>query len=365
MKHRRYFLALVTVAAAGMPAAAQYSEASDLPVWSRRLAAETREDRFSGTVLFAKLERGAPRILLQSAHGMANREKRIANTVDTRFRIGSMNKMFTATAILQLVQAGKIRLTDPVGKYIPDYPNKAIANKVTIHQLLTHTGATGDIFGPEFDRRAHAMKTHDDWITLYGKRDPSFEPGARFSYSNYGMVLLGVVIERVSGKSYYDFVEENVYRPAGMTQSGHSPRNIPASVRALGYTQPRGSTTWTRTRDDDGNRGMSAGGGYSTVGDLLRFASALMSNKLLNAEYTQLLITRKVQVDGGFWYAYGFEDMQADGHRHVGHTGGAPGMSSVFRIYPGTGHVMVVLSNFDPPVATYISNFLDARMMRW
>lgn len=364
MKNRRWFLALATVAAAGMPAASQYSEASDLPVWSRRLAAETQEDRFSGTVLFAKLEGGAPHILLQSAHGMANREKRIGNTVDTRFRIGSMNKMFTGTAILQLVQAGKIRLTDPVGKYIPDYPNKAIATKVTIHQLLTHTGGTGDIFGPEYDRRAHAMKTHDDWITLYGKRDPLFEPGARFSYSNYGMVLLGVVIERVSGKSYYDFVEENVYRPAGMTQSGHSPKNIPASIRALGYTQPRGSTMWART-SDDGNRGMAAGGGYSTVGDLLRFASALMSNKLLNAEYTQLLITRKVHVDRGFWYAYGFGDMREDGRGYVGHTGGAPGMSSDFRIYPGSGHVMVVLSNFDPPVATYISNFMDARMLRW
>jgi CubicO group peptidase (beta-lactamase class C family) len=364
MTHPRWLLALVAVAAVGTPAAAQYSEASDLPVWSRRLAAETREDRFSGTVLFATLEGGAPRILLQSAYGMADRERKIANTVDTRFRIGSMNKMFTATAILQLVQAGKIRLTDPVGKYIPDYPNKAIATRVTIHQLLTHTGGTGDIFGPELDRRTHPIETHDEWITMYGKRDPLFEPGARFSYSNYGMVLLGVVIERVSGKSYYDYVEENVYRPAGMTQSGRFPKDIPAGVRALGYTQPRGSAAWTRTTDD-GNRGMAAGGGYSTVGDLLRFASALMSNKLLNAEYTQLLITRKVHVEHGFWYAYGFTDTRENGQGYVGHTGGAPGMSSDFRIYPGTGHVMVVLSNFDPPVATYLANFLDARMLRW
>jgi CubicO group peptidase (beta-lactamase class C family) len=364
MKHRRWFLALVAVAAAGMPAAAQFSEASDLPVWSRRLAAETREDRFSGAVLFAKLQGGAPQVLLRSGYGMANREKGIPNTVDTRFRIGSMNKMFTATAILQLVQAGKIRLTDPVGKYIPDYPNKAIATKVTIHELLTHTGGTGDIFGPEFDRRAHTITTHDDWITLYGKRDPLFEPGAQFSYSNYGMVLLGVVIERVSGKSYYDFVEENVYRPAGMTQSGHFSKDIPVSFRALGYTQSPGTSIWRQT-SDDGNCGMAAGGGYSTVGDLLRFASALVSNKLLSAEYSRLLITRKVHVEHDFWYAYGFADMREDGRGYVGHTGGAPGMSSDFRIYMNTGYVMVVLSNFDPPVATYISNFLDARMLRW
>lgn len=114
-----------------------------------------------------------------------------------------MNKMFTAVAILQLVQAGKIKLTDPVGKYLTDYPNQDAASKVTIHHLLTHTGGTGDIFGPEFDSHRLDLKTLNDYVSLYGKRAPAFvEPGSKWAYSNYGILLAGVVIERVSGKSY-------------------------------------------------------------------------------------------------------------------------------------------------------------------
>src|SRR5207245_1733128 len=148
---------------------------------------------------------------------------------------GSMNKMFTAVAVLQLAQAGKIKLTDPIGKYLTDYPNKDLASKVTIHHLLTHTGGTGDIFGPEFEAHRLELKTLQDYVKLYGKRDLQFDPGTKWEYSNYGFLLLGVLIEKVSGKSYYDFVAENIYKVAGMTNSGSEPESVEVANRSKGY----------------------------------------------------------------------------------------------------------------------------------
>jgi D-alanyl-D-alanine carboxypeptidase len=355
---------LFAVITSAVPAA-QTERAADIAALGAKLETETKADRFSGAALFAKLEPGSPRVLFSGAYGMADREKKIANTIDTRFRVGSMNKMFTATAILQLMQAGKLRLTDTVGKWIPDYPNKAIAGKVTIHHLLTHTGGTGDIFGPEYVANVRNMKTHDDWIRLYGKREPQFEPGARHVYSNFGMVILGVVIERVSGRNYYDYIDEHIYRPAGMLHSGMPPESIPVNVRSLPYTRSTASAGWMlSTAPDPGNRGMAAGGGFSTVGDFLKFAAALMSHKLLNAENTRLLITGKVETGRGGKYAYGFVDFRANGSGSVGHSGGAPGMNGDLRIYPDTGYVFVVLSNLDPPLASNISAFMHDRLTK-
>jgi CubicO group peptidase (beta-lactamase class C family) len=355
---------VISGTAATTSASAQGDRAADIAALRTRLEAEAKADRFAGAALLARLENGKPRVLFRGAYGLADRERAVANTIDTRFRIGSMNKMFTATAILQLVQAGKIRLTDPVGRYIPDYPNKAIAREVTIHHLLTHTGGTGDIFGPEYNAHLHEMTTHDDWIRLYGKRGPLFEPGTRYAYSNYGMVILGVVIERVSRQSYYDYVSENIYRPAGMAHSGMPPESIPADVRAVGYSRPEGSTRWTPT-SVVANRGIAAGGGYSTVGDLLQFAAALTSNRLLDADYTNLLIAGKVDTGRGFRYAYGFGDSRKNGLGSVGHSGGAPGMNGDLRIYPSTGYVVAVLANLDPPAASDISAFVHERVMKW
>jgi CubicO group peptidase (beta-lactamase class C family) len=273
-----------------------------------------------------------------------------------------MNKMFTAVAILQLVQAGKIRLTDPVGRYITDYPNKDVATRVTIHHLLTHTGGTGNIFGPEYDAQRLQIRTHDDYIALHGARAPAFAPGSRYEYSNYGMLLLGVVVERVSGMSYYDYVAANIYRPAGMTRTGSEPESQPVPDRSVGYMRQQGSGAWTPNTDTLPYRGTSAGGGYSTVGDLVKFADALMGNRLLDAEHTNLLITGKVDAGAGHMYAYGFEDGRRNGTGAVGHSGGAPGMNGDLRIYPRAGYVVAVLSNLDPPAAQQVTAFLEPRL---
>ena len=341
---------------------ARLSDAELAPALRARLEKDAAAGRFAGAVMVAKLGGASPRTLFSGAYGLADREGGVPNALDTRFRIGSMNKMFTATAILQLAQTGKLRLNEPFGTYVADYPNKDVSGKVTIHHLLTHTGGTGDIFGPEFDARRTGLRTHDDYVALYGKRGLRFEPGARWEYSNYGMLLLGVVIERVSGMSYYDYVERHIYRPAGMTRSGSLPEGEAVAGRSVGYTRRGGP--WTPNTGTLPWRGTAAGGGYSTVGDLVAFAQALTTHELLDAEHTSLLIAGKVDIADGVKYAYGFDDDRSDGERSVGHGGGAPGMNGELRIYPRSGYVIAALSNLDPPAASQVVSFIKPRLAR-
>jgi len=335
------------------------TEADAVKALSAHAAKLAGEDELSGAVLVAKDDR----VLFKHAYGLAHRKERNPNTVGTRFRIGSMNKMFTAVAILQLVEAGKVKLTAPLGTYLPDYPNRDVAAKVTIHQLLTHTGGTGDIFGPDFDAHREELRTLADYVKLYGKRGLDFKPGSRWAYSNYGFILLGAVIERVTGRSYYDYVHAHIYAPAGMTSTGSLPENQAVHGRSTGYTKPVGTTAWVPNTDTLSYRGTSAGGGYSTVDDLARFARALLSHKLLSPDTTKLLTTGKVKDGPGTRYAYGFEDARdADGNGWVGHGGGAPGMNGDLKIYPKSGYVVAVLANIDPPAAQRITEDLDSRL---
>ncbi len=325
-----------------------------------KVTAESEKGDFSGAIVLAK--NGRP--VFSRASGFADREQKIANTLETRFRIGSMNKMFTAVATLQLVEAGKIRLDAPFGVYVPDYPNKTVSSKVTIRELLTHTGGTGDIFGPKFGAHRLQLRTLDDYMHLFGSRGLTYTPGSRFQYSNYGFVLLGIVIEKVSGESYYRYVRQHVYEPAGMTSTGSAPENQPVQNRSIGYTMDHGKIQ--PNTDMLPYRGTSAGGGYSTVGDLLRFANALQSNTLLDAHYTQMLTKGKVDMptppDVHLRYAFGFGDQMINGNRCFGHDGGAPGMSGNLAICPGPGYTVVVLENIDPPAADQLSDFVLNRL---
>jgi D-alanyl-D-alanine carboxypeptidase len=329
-------------------------------LWVRtdRLAGE---GEFSGAVLVAK----DGRVVFGRAYGLADRERGIPNTRRTRFRIGSMNKMFTAVAILQLVEAGTLKLTAPLGTYLPDYPNREVATKVTIHQLLTHTGGTGNFPFLEFLAHRNELRTLADYLKRHGKRGLEFEPGSRWAYSSYGFLLLGAVIENVTGRSYHDYVQQHVYAPAGMTRSGSLPEDQAVPDRSIGYTKPPGTTAWIPNTHTLPYRGTSAGGGYSTVEDLARFAHALLSHTLLGPDATRLLITAKAKASltPGARYAYGFEDARGpDGNGWVGHGGVAPGMNADVRIYPKSGYVIAVLANIDPPAAQRIAEYLDPRL---
>ncbi len=322
-----------------------------------RLESDSAAGRFSGAVLVA--QHGTP--IFQAAYGLADRARKIPNTLNTCFRLGSMNKMFTATAVLELVQAGKIRLSDTLDKYVKDYPNRDVASKVTIEELLTHTAGTGDFFGPEYAAHRLELKSLDDYVRLFGQRGLAFAPGSRFQYSNYGYILLGVVIERASGEDYYDYVRRHIFTPAGMNSTASPPEGEATAACAIGYTKVAGGVLQPNTNTLP-YRGTSAGGGYSTVLDLLRFAVALENDKLLRADYTQMLTTGKVDMGPGLKYGYGFGVRDADGVHSYGHNGGAPGMNGDLVIFPQSGYVVAVLANLDPPAAEDISNFITRRL---
>jgi CubicO group peptidase (beta-lactamase class C family) len=307
--------------------------------------------RFSGAVMVAR----AGKTLFAESRGMADREKKIPNKLDTRFRIGSMNKMFTGVAIAQLAQAGKLMFDDALIKHVPDYPNKDLASKVKIHHLLTHTGGTGDFFGPEFDKNRLKLRDLKDYVDLYGKRDLKYEPGSRWEYSNYGFLLLGIVVERVSGQSYYDYVRDHIFKRAGMTRTDSLPEAEKVEDRSVGYLRD-GKPNW----DTLPVRGTSAGGGYATVGDLVRFGQALLGHKLLDAEFTKTVTT--AQAEGGGGYGYGFGVDVSDGVRSFGHGGGAPGMNGSLKIFPDSGYIIAALANMDPPAAGRIADFVAARL---
>jgi len=310
-----------------------------------------KKDQFSGAVLVAR--RG--KVLLQKVWGTANREAFTPVTLDTQFRIGSMNKMFTATATIQLVETGKLALDDPIGKHLADYPNKEVAAKVTVRHLLTHTGGTGDIFGPEFAKNRLTLREHSDYLKLYGSRGLVHEPGAEHRYSNYGYVLLGALIEKVSGISYYEYVRSKVFQPAGMKSTDSLPETEKVPRRSLGYM--RRNAAWVSNAETLPWKGTAAGGGYSTVGDLFRFAQALESGKLMSK--TMLAEATSPQRQQ---YGYGFGVHGEGPLRSYGHGGGAPGMNGDLRIFPQLGYVLVGLSNLDPPAATRIVDFFAFRM---
>jgi D-alanyl-D-alanine carboxypeptidase len=327
------------------------SEGEALAALSARVDELAKNDQFSGAVLVAR----HGKVLLQKAWGRANRETGAPATLDTRFRIGSMNKMFTAVAILQLVEAGKLALDDPIGKYLTAYPNKDVASKVTVRHLLTHTGGTGDIFGPEFEKNRLTLRTHSDYLKLYGARALDGEPGKQFNYSNYGFVLLGALIEKVTGMSYYDYVESKIFRPAGMTSTGSLTEADSVPNRSTGYMKRDGA--WVPNTDTLPWRGTAAGGGYSTVGDLLRFAEALEAGKLISKKTLAEATTPHLQ-----GYGYGFGIRGEGPSRSYGHGGGAPGMNGELRVFPQLGTVLVALSNLDPPAATRVVDYYALRM---
>lgn len=298
-------------------------------------------DKFSGVILVARHDHD----LYARAWGLADRSTKAKITRDTPFLVASQGKMFTAVAVLQLVATGKVRLDEPIGSYLTDYPNREVARKVTVRHLLAHQGGTGEMGLLEPHDAGNRASVHSiaDIVALNGARGPAFEPGSKTEYSNYGYVLLGAIIEKVSGQSYYAYLKEHVFQPAAMLRTDFPLRGQMQGV-ASGYTQADDGTLHATTAQLPW-RGTPAGGGVSTAADMRRFVGALKAGKLV----PKALLAEATQ-NQGRGFGYGFISSQVDGFPYWGHGGGAPGNSLVLDYYPLTDTTFICMSNRDPPV---------------
>lgn len=286
-----------------------------------------RAGDFSGVVLLAK--NGVP--VYQIAKGYADRERGTQNNLETAFNLGSINKVFTQIAILQLYAAGKLDPDSTIAKYWPDYPNQDVARKVTIRELMRHTsGIGGNIFATPAGGKRTDVRKLADYLPLFVTEPLQFQPGTSRAYSNAGYIVLGLLVERLSGEDYYSYVQKHIFEPAGMTHTASFPVDSLPPNTAIGYTRgdehaPPSAPFRPDTEFLPG-RGSSAGGGYSTAGDLLKFVQALREKRIPNG------------LPAG-----------------LGVAGGAPGINATLDGGLPGGYDLIVLTNLDPPAANRIS----------
>jgi len=297
---------------------------------------------FSGVMLLAK----GDHVLVAMAGGEASKAFHVPNNVDTKFNLGSMNKMFTATAAMRLVEQGKIALDDPLSKFLDEtWLPTSVSETITIRQLLSHSSGLGSYFNDAFDRSSRALfRRLDDYKPLIKDEKSAFTPGSRFQYSNTGMFLLGVVIEKVTGQDYFEHIRRVIYEPAGMKSSDCYEMDTPVENLAIGYSpDPKSPSGWRNNLYKHVIKGGPAGGGFSTVLDLHRFAMALLGGKYVSAETLKAMWTDYF----GANYGFGFTVSQGPGGRIVGHSGGFDGVHSQLDIYLDSGYIVAVMSNVD------------------
>lgn len=292
-----------------------------------------KEGRFMGAVLVAR----GDQILLSKGYGSANLEWNIPNGPTTKFRLGSVTKQFTAAAILLLEERGKLKLDDPVKNYVPDAP--AAWDKVTVFHLLTHTSGIPSFTGfPDYRKTNALTSTPGQLVARFRDKPLEFEPGEKWNYSNSGYVLLGCVIEKAGGVDYAKFVQENIFDPLGMKDSGCDSSRTIIPRRAAGY-EP-GAKGPVNTSYIHMSVPFSAGALYSTTEDLLKWERGLFGGKLLKPESLQKMIT-PFKRD----YALGVGVVTRDGVKTVFHGGGIEGFSTYLAYCPDDQLTVVVLAN--------------------
>src|SRR5215467_12619307 len=303
--------------------------------------------QFMGSVLVAQ----NGKILLDKGYGFANLEWEVPNTPTTKFRLGSVTKQFTAASILLLEERGKLSVQDPVKKYMPDAP--AAWDKITIFHVLTHTSGIPSLTSfPEFRSKEAQAMTPQQLVDWFRDKPLEFEPGTKWNYSNSGYILLGYLIEKVSGQSYIDFLQQNIFTPLGMKDSGYDSNSTVIAHRAAGYAPGKNGPE---------NAGFvhmsipfSAGALYSTTEDLLRWEQGLFGGKVLKPE-SLAKMTAPFKED----YAFGLAVTSKDGHKRIEHGGGIEGFNTSLTYYPDGKLVVVVLANLNGPFADQIGNQLS------
>lgn len=310
-----------------------------------------RED-FSGVAAVA--EDGE--LIFVSAHGLQDRERGIPNTVDTRFALASTSKVITAIAAMQLVERGEVGLDEPIGRFLPDYPNALARERVTVRHLIKMRPGLGDIFDLEHDLSMNPLANHADYVRLFESEPLAFVPGEDFAYSNAGYILLGRIIEKASGQDFYSYVADNIFQPAGMRETGYDDEGRLGSRMAVGYRAEGFDGIPERVEEIEGRslvpntsplggRGTAAGGGYSTVNDFAKLERALRTNILISEKSFSII------------FGEGF----ARGDRNAGIAGGAPGTSTRFLMRPD-GRTIIVFGNKDLPSAPTIASVIAEQL---
>jgi len=352
------------IGGAGFSPARPPADLKEPPLTKEQFLAETKtfldklvaKGMFSGTLLVAKGED----VLLTMAAGEASKAFHVPNNIDTKFNLGSMNKMFTSTAVVQLAEKRKLSLDDPIGKYIDEsWLPKDVTAKITVRHLLTHSSGLGSYFNEAYSKSSRALfRKLDDYKPLIKDDRPAFEPGKRFQYSNTGMFLLGVVIEKVTGEDYFSYIRKAIYEPAGMTNTDCYEMDYPVENLAIGYSpDPKSPYGWQNNLYKHVIKGGPAGGGFSTVKDLHKFALALLGGKYVSQESLKEMWTDHL----GANYGFGFSVATGAAGKVVGHGGGFDGINSNLDIFLDAGYVVAVMSNSDrgaSPVASKIAGFL-------
>jgi CubicO group peptidase (beta-lactamase class C family) len=319
----------------------QTSLAADKQALSEKIdeivQAEAGYDLFSGALLVAE----GGEVIYSGAFGFANKDHGVPNKPTTKFNIGSIGKVFTATLTMQLVQDGKIALTDPLSKYLPDcpYPEK---DRIQVRHLLNHSSGLANYMEHE-DYEASKVKLRQisDVLPMIYDQEVLFEPGQDHRYSNSAMVVMGAVIEKVTGMGYRDFLKQQILDPLGMEDTDLIYTEDVVRNRATGYTRLGHATYRADILGEP--PAFSDGGIYSTVLDMFKFDQALYGDELLEEKYKQTMFTP----EGPDRYAgYGWGVVTWGGTTVLMHSGGCPGFNADFRRYPEKGYTIIVLSNY-------------------
>jgi D-alanyl-D-alanine carboxypeptidase len=303
------------------------------------------QDLFSGTFIVAR----HGEVLFSAAYGQADKQSRTPIRLDTPFGIASTGKLFTAVAVAQLASEGKLSYNEPISSYLPDYPNKVVASKITLRQLLTHSSGLGDIFSK--GRPNIPLRQLSDYYPLFADEPLLFEPGKGQAYSNTGFLVASMIVEHVSGEEFRHYLQKHIFAPAGMTSTGWGLQEVAHPYMRDYADDPLApDAPWVSAagfyKDLLGGPAAGQGGEDSTAQDLLRFAVALQTGKLLDSKNLDILIQN----------GYGCQCSAQVNHRIYSHTGGGPGVNTGLKLYVDQDFAMVFLSNYDPPFPQVLAN---------
>lgn len=310
--------------------------AQDLaPKFDEYLGEITKQGRFTGSVLVSR----DGKEIFSKGYGLANAEFDIPNTPNTKFRLGSVTKQFTAVSILLLQERGKLSVQDSVCKFFDTCPEAW--KEVTVHHLLTHTGGLPNFTNfPDYTKTMMIPTSMESLIARFKDKPLDFKPGEKWNYSNSGYVTLGYIVEKVAGESYESFVRKNVFDPLKMTNTGYDHHETILKNRATGYSLGKGLKVNSLPIDMTIPHG--AGALYSTVEDLFLWNEALFSDKLLSAKSREAMMT---PVKNGYGYGIGMNEQLK--RKTVSHSGGINGFSTILVRFPEEKITIVVLRNAD------------------